>query len=245
MIRAAEAEQGFSYEVRLAQFQELTERMRWDSLRRLRRLCKPMNTLSRESGAEDPISFRPPAPNFLYVLAKEARSGDYRNHMQFLHYLGFDATGDSIMALDEQLRVTFDPRGNNRHEWWLEPSGNASQWLRKKIAEKQGRLSSKPKEKNAGLNPEVSALGSKSRNRGKAPLDPQIREWLFLEEVRAMLPPMQAAVICSYYELDDPARPHEITNAVAERLGISPATVRWHKAEARKNTAFKKLLGAA
>jgi DNA-binding CsgD family transcriptional regulator len=43
----------------------------------------------------------------------------------------------------------------------------------------------------------------------------------------------------------DPQKPRETTRAIAEHLQISPATVRWHKAEAAKSPHLRKVLGLA
>src|SRR5215217_4878779 len=48
--------------------------------------------------------------------------------------IGSDVSGDSVAALDNRLRITFDPSGTNRRQWWTEPSWEAAQWLRQKIA---------------------------------------------------------------------------------------------------------------
>jgi hypothetical protein len=234
MRRMAEAEQGFSKEVRIAQFREMAERMRWDLYRPLRRALRLRLPWGN---AEVDEKFRPSAANFLYLLAEETRTGNYSDYERFLHYLGFDVSGDTVAALDERLRVTFQPSGNNRREWWTEPSHEAAEWLRRQIAKK-------PRSENfAELNADL--IEPKNRNLDKRKfLEPELREFLLREDLYANLPRRQAEIMWLHVELHDKDRPRgETTKAIAEFLQISPATVRWHKAEALKNPQFKKMLG--
>jgi hypothetical protein len=51
------------------------------------------------------------------------------------------------------------------------------------------------------------------------------------EAVYAELPQKQAEVVLLYAALYDEAKPRETTKAVADHPRVTPATVRWHKAE--------------
>jgi hypothetical protein len=234
MMRMAEIEKGFSTKVRLAQFREMTERMRWNLYRPLRRTLRSMLPWGTIPETED--TFRPSSPNFLYLLAQETKDGDYGDYERFLHYLGFEVTGDTLAAADERLRVTFEPGGNNRREWWNEPSHDAREWLRKGIRQKV-RYPEGPE-----FDPELIDPKDKHRDKRKV-LDPDILEFLLREDLYRMLPQRQVEVIWLHVVLHDVDKPRETTQAIAEYLEISSATVRWHKAEALKSPQLKKMLG--
>jgi hypothetical protein len=234
MIRMAEAERGFSKEVRLTQFREMAERMRWTLYRPLRRALR--STLPWDNVPETEDTFRPSSPNFLYLLAQETRNGNYSDYERFLHYLGSDVTGDAIAALDERLRITFEPHGNNRREWWKEPSHEAAEWLRRQIAKK-------PRSDDfIQLEPELIEPKYKHLDKRKI-LEPELREFVLREDLYAMLPRRQAEIMWLHVALHDKDRPRETTKAIAAFLGISPATVRWHKSEALKNPQLRARLG--
>jgi hypothetical protein len=238
MMRMAEAERGFSAKVRLAQFREMAERMRWDPYRLLRRALR--STLPWGNTPETEDTFRPSSPNFLYLLAQETKDGDYSDYERFLHYLGIEVTGDSLAAVDERFRVTFEPSGNNRREWWNEPSHDAREWLRKGIRQKVRYPIRYPEV--AEINPELIDPKDKHRD-GRKILEPELREFMLREDLYAILPQRQADVMWLHVALHDKDRPRETTKAIAEFLKISPATVRWHKAEALKSPQLKKRLG--
>jgi hypothetical protein len=188
------------------------------------------------SSTEVEDKFRPSRPNYLYLLAEEARDGDYRNHERFLNTLGHEATGDTLLNLEERLRITFNPQGSNTREWWLEPSGEAAYWLKKRIADE-------PRPDNfVELDPRLIDRKQKNLDRRKF-LEPELREFMMRETLYAILPQRQAEIAWLYVQFHDEDRPRETTKAIAEFLQISPATVRWHKAEALKSPQFKKMLG--
>lgn len=234
MVRMREAELGFSAKVRVAQFHEMAERMRWDLYRPMRQALR--RTLPWGTAAEMEDTFRPSSPNFLYLLAQETKDGNYSDHERFLHYLGFEVTGDTLAAIEDRLRITFQPGGNNRRDWWNWPSRDAHEWLRKNI----GRKIRYPEV--AEFNPELIDPKDAHRDMRKV-LDPDIREFHLREDVYAMLPQKQADVVWLYTTWYDESRPRELMKAIAEFLQISPETVRWHKAEALKNPQFKKMMG--
>jgi hypothetical protein len=234
MRRMREAELGFSTKVRLAQFREMAERMRWNLYRPMRRALRP--TLPWANATEPEPTFRPTAPNFLYVLAQETRSGNYNDYERFLHYLGSEVSGDTLAALDERLRITFEPAGNNRREWWKEPSHEAVGWLRQQIAQK-------PRAENfIELDADLIEPKNKYLDKRKF-LEPELQEFKLREDLYITLPQRQAEVMWLHVVLHDKDRPRETTEAIAEFLQISPATVRWHRAEALKSPQFKKMMG--
>jgi len=238
MRRMAEAERGFSAEVKLAQWREFHERQRWYLYRPLRQafrsLLRPW--AGADACAED--EFRPSGPNYLYLLARETRDGDYLAYERFLHYLGLEFTGDTVAVADERFRITFDSRANNRREWWDEPSREALEWLRTQISGK-----AKP-EPVAELNPDL--LDPKDKHGDKRGLlDPDLRDFMLREDLYRALPEKQAEVLWLYAMFHDPQKPRETTHAIAEYLQISPATVRWHKAQAAKSPRLRKVLRRA
>jgi hypothetical protein len=232
-----EAELGFSPEVKIAQYREHFERQRWRRLQQVIGMRRALRT--RTSWApeiESGETYRPSSPNYLYLLARETKDGDYQSYKRFVNYFGLEATGDTIVAAAEQLRVTFEPRGNNRRAWWREPSADAWEWLRGKIAQQ-------PYERGfIQLNPALVEPKDQHADKRKV-LDPDLREFELREAVYAALPEKQAEVVWLYHMFHDDARPRETTGLIAEALGISPATVRWHKAEAAKNPQFRRALG--
>jgi hypothetical protein len=235
MRRMAEAERGFSAEVRRAQFREFHEHMRWLLYRPLRQAFRPLLPWGRtDAPVED--TFRPSAPNYLYLLAQETKNGNYQAYERFLHYLMLDVTGDTIAAADERFRITFDSQANNRREWWNEPSRDAWEWLRRQIGRHAGATN------EVELNPGLADPKDKHADKRKV-LDPDLREFMLREAVYAALPQKQAEVVWLYVMLHDEDRPRETTKAIAELLRINPATVRWHKAEALKNPQFRKMIG--
>jgi hypothetical protein len=237
MRRMAEAEKGFSAEVRRRQWQEFNERQRWYLYRPLRRAFRSLLPWGRgHVSAED--KSRPSEPNYLYVLARETRGGDYEAYERFLHYFGFEATGDNVAAADERFRITFDSRANNRREWWNEPSREAYEWLRDRIGGE-----GKP-EPTTELNPALEDPKSKHADKRRV-LDPDLRDFILREDLYRVLPEKQAEVLWLYAMFHDPQKPRETTRAIAEHLQISPATVRWHKAEAAKSPHLRKVLGLA
>jgi hypothetical protein len=232
-----EAELGFSPEVKIAQFREHFERERWRRLRQIRGMRRALRAQDLWApDVETEEMFRPSSPNYLYLLARETKAGNYQSYKRFVNYFGLEPTGDTIDAAAEQLRVTFEPRGNNRRAWWREPSTDAWEWLRKKIAKQ-------PYERGfIQLNPALVEPKNQHADKRKI-LDPDLREFELRETVYATLPRQQAAVVWLYLKFHDDARPRETTGLIAEALGISPATVRGHKAEAAKNPQFRKALG--
>ncbi len=232
-----EAELGFSPEVKIAQYREHFERERWRRLRQIRGMRRALRV--RDLWAPDVDSeetFRPSSPHYLYLLARETKDGNYQSYKRFVNYFGLEATGDTIDAAAEQLRVTFEPRGNNRRAWWREPSADAWEWLRKQVAQQ-------PYERGfIQLNPALVEAKDQHADKRKI-LDSDLREFVVREAVYATLPQQQAEVVWLYRQFHDEARPRETTGLIAEALGISPSTVRWHKAEAAKNPQFRRALG--
>lgn len=176
-------------------------------------------------------------PNHLYVLAQEARAGGkYSDYALFLRALDLEASGDLIIATDERLRITFEPKSNNTRAWWLESSDRAREWLRRQLIKPNTDIDASAPEFNPGLiSPE-----EKHKALHKV-LDPDLREFMLREDLRRMLPRQQAEVVWLYIMFHDPEKPREITAAIAEHLQISPATVRWHRAQARKNPQLRKI----
>ena len=232
-----EAELGFSPEVKIAQYREHFERQRWRRLQQVRRMRRALHTqTSWTPEIEADETFSPSSPNYLYLLARETKDGDYQDYKRFVNYFGLEATGDTIVAASEQLRVTFEPRGNNRRAWWREPSANAWVLLKEQIAKQ-------PYERGfIQLNPALVEPKNQHADKRKV-LDSDLREFELREAVYAALPEKQAEVVLLYLMFHDEARPRETTGLIAEALGISPATVRWHKAEAAKNPQFRRALG--
>src|SRR5215212_279246 len=150
MRREREIELAFSPEVKMAQFREVLDRMRWEQTERLRRMSRVAIPTIPGMPRFPERKFRR-HPNFVYVLAREAYE-QYQKQELFLKYLGVEiveANENSLMrdaaqtqlermsyvldATDVQLRVALDPRGNNRRKWWLEDPKEAREWLRKQI----------------------------------------------------------------------------------------------------------------
>jgi hypothetical protein len=232
-----EAELDFSPEVKIAQYREHFERERWRRLRQIRGMRRALRV--RDLWAPDVDSeetFRPSSPHYLYLLARETKDGNYQSYKRFVNYFGLEATGDTIDAAAEQLRVTFEPRGNNRRAWWREPSADAWEWLRKQIAQH-------PYERGfIQLNPALVEAKDQHADKRKI-LDSDLREFVVREAVYATLPQKQAEVVWLYHMFHDDAEPRETIGLIAEALKISPATVRWHKAEAAKNPQLRRALG--
>ena len=206
------------------------------ALRGIRRLASGGTRLPEEEENQD---LQLSAPNYLYVLAQEARSGGcYSDYARFLRNLNIPASGDTVIAADERLRITFEPEGNNTRAWWLEPSEKARKWLRDQlvkdcILQDEGGLE---------LNPE--AINPKDKNKDLRKMwDPALSEFALREAIYTALPEQQANVIWLYTLFHDEDRSRETTRAIAEFLSIAPDTVRWHKAEAVKNPRFRKLFG--
>lgn len=232
-----EAERAFSPKVRLTQWREFLERMGWQRLQQIQRMRRALHTCrswASESNPEHP--FRHSSPNYLYVLARETKDGDdYQSYKLFLNSLGLEATGDTLDAAAERLRITFAPQGNNRHPWWDDTSSEARDWLRKQITQEP---------RTGGfieLNPARVEPKDQHADKRKT-LDPDLHEFMLREALYAALPQRQAEIVLLYMEFFNEDRPQETTGAIAEHLRISPATVRWHKAEALKNHALRKLL---
>jgi hypothetical protein len=176
-------------------------------------------------------------PNHLYVLAHEARNGgEYSDYAVFLRALDLEASGDLIIAADERLRITFEPKGNNTRAWWFDTSDRAREWLRRQLTKPNTGIGANAPEFNPGLiSPE-----DKHKALHKV-LDPDLREFMLREDLNRMLPRQQAEVVWLYIMFHDPEKPRETTAAIAEHLRISPATVRWHKAQALKNPQLRKI----
>jgi hypothetical protein len=176
-------------------------------------------------------------PNYLYVLAQEARNGGkYPDYAVFLRALDLEASGDLIIAADERLRITFEPKGNNTRAWWLDSSDRAREWLRRQLMKPNTGIGASAPEFNPGLiSPE-----DKHKALHKV-LDPDLREFMLREDLHRVLPRQQADVVWLYIMFHDPEKPRETTTAIAEHLQISPATVRWHKAQALKNPQLRKI----
>jgi hypothetical protein len=214
--------------------------------RRVRQAFQAMRrtTILASSGVplpeeEEPQEHRLSAPNHLYVLAQEARSGgSYSDYARFLRNLNVEADGDTIVAAVERLRITFEPKGNNTRVWWLEPSEKAGEWLRDQLV-KDGVL-----QDVGALEWNPLAINPKDKNKDPRRMwDPALSEFALCEAIYAELPEQQANVIWLYTQFHDEDRPRETTKAIAEFLNITPDTVRWHKAEAIKNPGFRRLFG--
>jgi hypothetical protein len=176
-------------------------------------------------------------PNHLYVLAKEARNeGKYSDYALFLRALDLEASGDLIIATDERLRITFEPKGNNTRAWWFEASDKAREWLQHQLVKADTGIDAGAPE----LNLDLISPEDKHKALHKV-LDPDLREFMLREDLRRVLPQRQAEVMWLYVMFHDPDRPRETTAAIAEHLQISPATVRWHKAQAFKNPQLRKI----
>jgi hypothetical protein len=239
MRRMAEAEKGFSAEVRQAQWREFCERMRWNLYRPLRRGLGFRTFAPRQSAdVSSDDKFRPSGPNYLYLLAQETRNGDYQSYERFLHYLMLEVTGDTVATVEERFRITFDPQGNNRREWWNEPAHEAWEWLRQQIGQ-----TARP-EGSVELNPDLIVPKDAHADKRRF-IDPDLHDFMLWEDLHRALPQRQAEVMWLYAMFHDPEKPRETTPAFAEYLQITPATVRWHKAEALKSPQLKKMLGRA
>jgi hypothetical protein len=176
-------------------------------------------------------------PNHLYVLAKEARNeGKYSDYALFLRALDLEASGDLIIATDERLRITFEPKGNNTRAWWFDASDRAREWLRHQLVKADTGIDAGAPE----LNLDLISPEDKHKALHKV-LDPDLREFMLREDLRRVLPQRQAEVMWLYVMFHDPDRPRETTAAIAEHLQISPATVRWHKAQALENPELRKI----
>jgi hypothetical protein len=211
--------------------------MKWNLYRPLRRAFLAFSP-DRGAGRSADGEFRPTSPNYLYLLAKETRNGNYQAYERFLHYLMLEATGDTVAAADERFRITFDSKANNRRAWWNEPSPEAWEWLRVQIGGK-----ARP-EGSTELAPDL--LDPKDAHADKRRVvDPDLRDFMLREDLHQALPQQQAEVLWLYVMFHNPQKPRETTQAIAEYLQISPATVRWHKAEAAKNPRLRKVLGRA
>jgi hypothetical protein len=232
-----EAEQSFSKKVRVAQWLEFCERAGWQRLRQIQRMRSALSARSPWVADSEPQeTFRPSKPNYLYILAGETAKGDYHNYELFLNCLGLEPTSDTIEATAEQLRITFEPHGNNRREWWRDPSQEAREWLKRKITRKP--------HSDGFIKLDPSLVEPKDQHADKRKvLDADLREFMLREAVYAALPHRQAEVVWLYLKFHDDARPRETTGLIAEALGISPATVRGHKAEAAKNPQLRRALG--
>jgi hypothetical protein len=176
-------------------------------------------------------------PNHLYVLAHEARAGGkYSDYAVFLRALDLEASGDLIIAADERLRITFEPKGNNTRAWWFDASDRAREWLRHQLVKPNTGIDARGPE----LNPELISPEDKHKALHKV-LEPELHEFMLRELLHRTLPQRQAEVIWLYIMFHDSDRPRETTAAIAEHLQISPATVRWHKAQALENPELRKI----
>lgn len=215
--RAHEASKGFNRKIQIARAREFLEHMSW---------------LAQSRILPTPGEFRP-SENYLYLAALEARKGK-ADRERFLHYLGFDWSGENIAALDKRFQVTFNPDGRGpRREWWLEDSSGARQWLHEKIAEKpreQRRISYDPNKDKHGY------------------VDPEIIDFFRVDAYDRVLPRRQAQVAYLYGWLHNEDRPSktvgEIVRVLRENnIKISPAGVRWHLRAMAKNQKFRRTLG--
>jgi hypothetical protein len=169
------------------------------------------------------------------VLAKDARNREgYSDYAEFLRALDLEASGDLIIAVDERLRITFEPKGNNTRAWWFEASDRAREWLRHQLVKADTGM-------DAGA-PELNLESPEDKHKDpRKVLDPDLREFMVRELLHRTLPQRQAEVVWLYIMFHDPDKPRETTPAIAEHLQISPATVRWHKAQAFKNPQLRKI----
>jgi hypothetical protein len=228
---AGAAEKSFGPDLQRAREQEREEWLDWHNP--LNRWSRALKRLTPESPKVEE-KFRLSSPNYLHVAAREVwKTGGYSEREWLVQLLYQDPTADKVLNLDEQLRITFEPRGNNTRKWGLEPSVRAQGWLVDRVLE--------PQRFKSVICVQVDPETVEARVKGDLSkyMDPELRDFISGDSYGSILPKRQAQVLYLYSILHDPSRPRETVAAVAEEMGITPATVRGYLAAARRNPELR------
>ena len=201
---------------------------------------------------EAPSGLVPWRNRTLYVLARRAFYGDWGDRENYLRALGVKKpNAETVLLVRKALASTFAPsKPWKRTAWERQSRRMATEFHRRSLKDKQEdeRKKDKTRAKHETLtDPEEMAEHPDPDPRQQR--DPRtfweldLRELRVRNDIHATLPPAHAEVVWMLTKYFDEEHARASSRFVADRLGMSPATVRWYRAEARKHPDLRRKTG--
>jgi hypothetical protein len=200
---------------------------------------------------EAPSGLVPWRNQTLYVLARRAFYGDWGDRENYLRALGVEPTSKTVLLVGKALASTFAPsKPWKRTAWERQSRRMATEFHRRSLKDKREdeRKKTKKRAKHETLtDPEEMAEQPDPDPRQQR--DPRtfweldLRELRVRNDIYATLPPAHAEVVWMLTKYFDEEHARASSRFVADRLGMSPATVRWYRAEARKHPDLRRKTG--